>query len=360
MLFEGKAGMFHHPDFDDHEQVLFARDVTAGLRAIVAVHSTALGPAFGGCRMWPYESEAAALTDALRLSRGMTCKAAICELPYGGGKSVILGDARRAKTPALLQAMGEVVEHLRGRYVIADDMGTTLDDLRAMRAVTAHTAGATPAAGQPLPATAFGVFQAIRAAAAHALGRQDLDGLRVAVQGLGNVGLPLCRHLAEAGAALIVTDLDHARVAEAARAFGAQTVEPAAIYGQPVDVFAPCALGAVLNDQTILRLGARIVCGGANNQLAEPRHAAALAARGILFVPDYIANAGGVIDFHQERIGDDAPDAVLGAVARIYDIASDVLARAGRAAETPLDIADRIVRERLAAARQRGGGPSPT
>ena len=187
--------MFHHPDFDDHEQVLFARDVTAGLRAIVAVHSTALGPAFGGCRMWPYESEAAALTDALRLSRGMTCKAAICELPYGGGKSVILGDARRAKTPALLQAMGEVVERLGG-YVIADDIGTTLDDLRAMRAVTSTPQPRRLAAGQPLPATAYGVFQAIRAAA-HALGRQDLDGLRVAVQGLGNVGLPLCRHLAE-------------------------------------------------------------------------------------------------------------------------------------------------------------------
>jgi leucine dehydrogenase len=350
--------MFHHPDFDDHEQVLFARDITAGLRAIVAVHSTALGSAFGGCRMWPYKSEAEALTDALRLSRGMTYKAAICELPYGGGKSVILGDSRRAKTPALLRAMGQVVERLGGRYVIADDIGTTLDDLRVMREVTRHTAAATPAAGQPLPVTAYGVFQAIRAAVAHALGRHDLEGLRVAVQGLGNVGLPLCHYLAERGAALIVTDLDPARAAEATRAFGALAVEPAAIYEQPADVFAPCALGAVLNDRTILRLGARVVCGGANNQLAEPRHAAALAARGILFVPDYIANAGGVIDFHQERIGDDAPDAVLGAVGRIHDITRDVLARAARAGETPLEIADRIVRERLAAAQRRTGAPS--
>jgi leucine dehydrogenase len=345
--------MFHHPDFDDHEQVVFARDVTAGLRAIVAVHSTVLGPAFGGCRMWPYRDDAEALTDALRLSRGMTYKAAICELPYGGGKSVILGDPRQAKTPALLRAMGQVVDRLGGRYIIADDIGTTLADLRVMREVTAHTAAATLAAGQPLPVTAYGVFQAIRAAVEHALGRHDLEGLRVAVQGLGAVGLPLCRYLADAGAALVVTDLDQARVAGAARAFDAMPVEPDAIYAQPVEVFAPCALGAVLNDRTVPLLGARIVCGGANNQLAEACHAAALAARGILFVPDYIANAGGVIDFHQERIGDDAPDAVLGAVARIHAITSDVLEGAARAGETPLQVADRIVLERLAAVRRR-------
>ena len=346
--------MFHHPDFDEHEQVIFARDVTAGLRAIVAVHSTVLGPAFGGCRMWPYRDEAEALTDALRLSRGMTYKAAICELPYGGGKSVILGDPRQAKTPTLLHAMGEVVERLGGRYVIADDIGTTLDDLRIMREVTAHTAAATLAAGQPLPVTAYGVFQAIRAAVEHVLGRQGLDGLRVAVQGLGNVGLPLCRYLADAGAALIVSDLDQGRVGDAARAFGARVVEPDAIYAQPADVFAPCALGAVLNDRTVPLLRAGIVCGAANNQLAEARHAAALAVRGILFVPDYIANAGGVIDFHQERTGDDAPDAVLGAVARIHAITGDVLERAARAGETPLQVADRMVLERLAAGPRDG------
>ena len=349
--------MFHHPDFDDHEQVVFAHDVTTGLRAIVAVHATVLGPAFGGCRMWPYRDEAEALTDVLRLSRGMTYKAAVCALPYGGGKSVILGDPRQAKTPALLRAMGQVVDHLGGRYIIADDIGTTLDDLRVMREMTAHTAAATLAAGQALPVTAYGVFQAIRAAVEHALGRDDLDGLRVAVQGLGAVGLPLCRYLADAGASLIVTDLDQARVREAARTLGALPVEPAAIYGQPADVFAPCALGAVLNDRTIPLLGATIVCGGANNQLAEARHAAALAARGILFVPDYIANAGGVIDFHQERTGDDAPEAVLGAVERIHAITQDVLGRASRAGETPLQVADRIVLERLAAGRQRVAAP---
>jgi leucine dehydrogenase len=347
--------MFHHPDFDDHEQVGFARDVDAGLRAIVAVHSTVCGPAFGGCRMWPYRSDDEALTDALRLSRGMTYKATICDLPYGGGKSVIIGDPRRAKTRALLLAMARVVERLGGRYVIADDIGTTLEDLGIMRAVTAHTAAATMAAGQPLPVTAYGVFQALGAAVEHRLGRRDLEGLRVAVQGLGNVGMPLCGYLHDAGAELVVSDLDAGRVAEAERAFEARPVALEAIYAQPVDVLAPCALGAVLNDRTIPRLGARIVCGGANNQLAEARHDAVLARRGILFVPDYIANAGGVIDFHQERIGDDAPDAVLAAVARLRDITADVLAGAARAGATPLQIADRIVLERLARRRQARG-----
>jgi leucine dehydrogenase len=344
--------VFRHPDFDAHEQLLFARNTNAGLRAVIAVHSTVLGPAFGGCRMWPYRDEGEALTDVLRLSRGMTYKAAICELPLGGGKAVIIGDPRRAKTPALLHAMGQVVEGLRGRYIIADDIGTNLDDLRTMRAVTRHTAAATLAAGQPLAVTAYGVFHAMRAAIELALGRQELQGLRVAVQGLGNVGMPLCRYLAEAGATLAVTDLDQARVAEAMRAFGALPVDPDAIYGQPADVFAPCALGAVLNDRTIPLLCAKIVCGGANNQLAAARHAVALAKRRILFVPDYIANAGGVIDYHQERIGDDAPDVVLRAVARLYDITRDVLERALRAGEPPLQVADRIVLERIAAGRR--------
>jgi leucine dehydrogenase len=344
--------MFSHPDFDDHEQVIFASDAESGLRAIVALHSTALGPGFGGCRMWPYRSDDEALTDALRLSRGMTYKAAICDLPYGGGKSVVIGDPKQAKTRRLLHALAGVVDRLGGRYVIADDIGTTLEDLRVMREVTAHTAAATAAAGAPLAVTAYGVLQALRAAVEETLGRRHLEGLRVAVQGLGNVGMPLCRYLAEAGARLIVTDLDPGRMAAAARAFEARPVEPEAIYEQAADVLAPCALGAVLNDRTIPLLGARIVCGGANNQLACARHDAALAARGILFVPDYIANAGGVIDFHQERIRKDAPDAVLAAVARLRDITLDVLERAARAGVTPLEIANRIVRDRLAGGRR--------
>jgi leucine dehydrogenase len=222
----------------------------------------------------------------------------------------MIADPRRDKTPALLHAMGRIIEGLGGRYITADDVGTTLADLIIMREVTRHTAGATAAAQQALPATAFGVFEALRAAAAVCLGRSDLEGLRVAVQGLGNVGMPLCGYLSAAGAALVVSDLDGNRCAQAAATYGATLAAPEEIHAQHVDVFAPAALGAVLNDATIPCLRCRVVCGGANNQLAEARHDAALAVRGIVFVPDYLANAGGVIDFHQETI-DDQPDAVL-------------------------------------------------
>ena len=346
--------MFDHPDFDAHEQVVFAADPAAGLRAIVALHSTALGPAFGGCRMWPYPSGAEALTDALRLARGMTYKAAICDLPYGGGKSVIIGDPRRAKTPALLRAMGRAVEALGGRYIVADDIGTTLDDLVVMREVTAHTAAATTAARAPLAVTAYGVLMAIRAAVRQATGRDRLEGLRVAIQGLGNVGRPLAGYLHEAGAELIVADLDPARVAQAVRELGAQAVEPEAVYdqrGRSVRALRarrgaqrpdhPAASGAD-------RLRRRQQPAGA------PRHADTLAERGILYVPDYLANAGGVIDFHQERI-DDSSDAVLAAVGRIEGIAAEVLGAAARTGQTPQAVADQKVQARLQAAR-RGPG----
>ena len=343
--------MFSHRDYDAHERVVYARDEAAGLSAIVALHSTALGPAFGGCRMWPYADDDAALADVLRLSRGMTYKATICELPYGGGKSVIVGDPRADKTEALLEAMGRLVDSLGGRYIVADDVGTTLADLQVMRRATSHTAAATAAAQEPLAVTAYGVLMAIEAAAAGLLGRSDMDGLRIAVQGLGAVGLPLCGYLAERGARLTVTDLDQARVVEAVESFGAVAAGPDDIYDAEVDRFAPCALGAVIDDATVARLKARVVCGGANNQLAEPRHDRALAERGIAFVPDYLANAGGVIDFHQETV-DDSPAAILAAVERIRAIAADVLRRAAAEGATPLEVADAIVRQRLAAGRR--------
>src|ERR1700752_2051464 len=304
--------MFSHPDYDGHEALLFAQDTASGLRPLIAIHDTTLGPAFGGCRMYPYASEQHAMTDVLRLSRGMTYKAAICELPYGGGKSVIIADPRRDKTPALLHAMGRIIEGLGGRYIAADDVGTTLADLVIMREVTRHTAGATAAAQQALPVTAFGVFEALRAAAEICLGRSDLEGLRVAVQGLGNVGMPLCGYLSVAGAALVVSDLDVNRCAQAAATYGATVAAPEEIH----------------------------------TQLAEVRHDAALAVRGIVFVPDYLANAGGVIDFHQETI-DDRPDAVLASVARIGAITRDVLRCAAATGTTALSIADGIVRARI-------------
>ncbi len=341
--------MFDQREFDRHEEVRLFTDRKSGLRAIIAIHSTALGPAFGGCRMWPYPDDAAALADALRLARGMTYKAAICELPYGGGKTVVIGDPARDKTPALLHALGRAVERLGGRYIIADDVGTTLDDLKVIGDVTRHTAARTPAAREPLGVTGYGVFMAMRAAVEHRLGRADLAGLRVAVQGLGNVGFPLCRWLHEAGASLVVADMEPVRAAKAAVAFGARAVAPALIHRQPAEVFAPCAIGGILNDQSIPELAAQIVCGGANNQLAEPRHADTLAARGMLYVPDYVANAGGVIDCHQEKI-DDSPEAVLEAVGRIHAITRDILERATTSGQTPLAVADAMVEARLAAA----------
>ncbi len=296
--------------------------------------------------MYPYASEQHAMTDVLRLSRGMTHKAAICGLPYGGGKSVIIADPRRDKTPALLHAVGRIIEGLGGRYITADDVGTTLADLAIIREVRRHTAGTTAAAQQALPVTVFGVFEAMRAAAEVCLGRSDLEGLRVAVQGLGNVGMPMCRYLSEAGAVSVVSDLDENRCAQAAATNGATLAAPEEIHAQHVDVFAPTALGSVLNDATIPRLRCRVVCVGANNQLAEARHDAALAARGIVFVPDYLANAGGVIDFHQETI-DDQPDAVLASVSRIGAITRDVLRCAAATGATPLSVADGIVQARI-------------
>lgn len=341
--------MFSHPDFDEHERVIYLRESAAGLSAIVAIHSTALGPAFGGCRMWPYRTDDDALADALRLSRGMTYKAAICGLPYGGGKSVVIGDPKRDKTPALLRAIGRAVESLGGRYIIADDVGTTLADLAVMRAETRHTAAATASAREPLPVTAWGVFNALLASAERRFGQSGFKDLRVAVQGLGHVGYPLCRFLRDKGARLIVGDLDAARAARAGAEFGAAPVPADAIYDADCDIFSPCALGGVLNDATIPRLKAQLVCGGANNQLALPRHDAALAARGIVYLPDYLANAGGVIDFHQESV-DDSTAAVMRSVERIRRIAAEVLAEAERTGRTPLAVADAIVRERLGAA----------
>ncbi len=341
--------MFGHPDYDGHERVIYVRDAKSGLAAIIALHSSVLGPAFGGCRMRSYECEADALTDALRLSRGMTYKSAICNLPYGGGKSVIIGDPQRAKTPGLLRAMGRAIEELGGRYIIADDVGTTLEDLALMREVTSHTAAATESARQPLGVTAYGVLNAMFAAIEHVLGQADFNGLRVAVQGLGNVGGPLCERLRAQGAQLIVCDTDPERAAQAAKQWQAVVVPPEDIYHQEADIFAPCALGGVLNDATLPRLKAWLVCGGANDQLARPEHAQHLHARGVIYVPDYLANAGGVIDFHQESV-DDSPKAVLKAVERIRVITTEVLRESKRSGLAPLQVTNERIIARVAQA----------
>lgn len=344
--------IFHHPEFDAHETVSFCHDARTGLRAIIAVHNTNLGKGLGGCRMWAYGSEAEALTDVLRLSRGMTYKAALAGLPQGGGKSVIIGDPRRDKTPELMRAMGRAVERLNGAYVVAEDSGTNVADIRLMAEETSHVGGladekaiAAGRSGDPSPATARGTFIGLQAAVRFALGREDLRGLRVAVQGVGNVGYRLAKQLHEAGAKLWVTDLHAPAVERCVRELGATAVVMDAIHALDVDVFAPCALGAILNDSTIPQLKARVVAGAANNQLAvAARHGEALRARGILYAPDYCINAGGIIDIYYEGPGYDAV-AVETHLHRIGTTLTEIFERSAREGRPTHEIADRMAEE---------------
>jgi leucine dehydrogenase len=329
----------------DYEEVCWFRDADLGLSGVIAVHSTVRGPALGGCRMYPYASDADALRDALRLAKAMSYKTAIMRLPFGGGKSVVIADPRD-KSDALLRGIGRAVDALGGRYIAADDVGTTVRDMAVLREVTRFAAGTPDADGQPCPATACGVYYGICAVAKHVLGRDDLDGVTVAVQGLGSVGFRLCRFLAGAGAKLIVADVRPELVERAVDEFGAVAVAPDEILSTPADILAPCAMGAVLNDRTIPQLGCRAIAGAANNQLAEARHAEALRRRGIVFAPDYIVNAGGVIDVAHEGPDYD-PTRVLEQCADVHAVLSDVLQRAARANVTPLSVADKLAESRL-------------
>ena len=338
--------VFTSPDFDNHERVVFGTDPDSGLKAIIAIHNSNLGPALGGCRMWPYAGDEDAIRDVLRLSRGMTYKAALAGLPYGGGKSVILGNPKTQKSEALLRAMGRFVDSLGGRYHTAEDVGTTVGDMDVLRKETAYAHGFSASSGDPSPATAYGVFMGLKAAVGFRRGRDDLHGLTVAVQGLGHVGMRLAGYLTEAGAKLVVADIDESTVRAAVRDFGAAVVSPDAIHRAEADVFAPCALGAILNDRTIPELGAEIVAGAANNQLAEPRHGKALKARGVLYAPDYLVNAGGLIDIYVGESGG-GEQAVLARTGHIYDTARTVFERAA-AEDAPTDvIADRMAEERF-------------
>jgi leucine dehydrogenase len=353
VLLETEMDVFASPAFDNHEQVVFFYDRPSGLKAIVALHDTTLGPAVGGCRMWPYASEAEAVTDVLRLARGMTYKAAMARMPFGGGKTVIIGDARTDKSRDLFRALGRAIESLGGRYYTGEDVGTSPADMDWASEETRYVLGrASGGSGDPSPVTARGVWLGIRAAVAHKLGRKDLAGVRVAMQGLGHVGYNLAKLLAKDGAQLIVTDLDPERAERAGREFGAKVVGSDEILSMPADVLAPCALGGVINDESLPRLACAIVAGAANNQLLEDRHGAALHARGILYAPDYVINAGGLINIAEELSprGYDRERA-LAQVQHITTTLGEVFERAEREGLPTHQIADRIAEERIRAAR---------
>lgn len=329
-----------------HEQVLIARDAATGYHGIIAIHSTALGPAVGGTRFWSYATEAEALTDALRLSRGMTYKNALPGLPLGGGKSIIIGDNKAANREALLRVHGRFVETLKGRYITAEDVGTSPADMEIVRQETRYVGGLLDGSGDPSPHTARGVFRAIQAAYKFRFNTDDLHGVTVALQGCGHVGYYLASLLHAAGAKLIVTDVNEKNAARVVDEFGAARVATTEIFSVPADVFAPCALGGIINDQTIPELKVQIVAGAANNQLLEERHGALLRVRNILYAPDYVANAGGILNGCIELLGWQ-PEQALRKVDEIYDTLLKIFETAQAQDLSTNVAADRLAEERL-------------
>ncbi len=287
----------------EHEQVVFCYDPVSGYKGIIAIHNTTLGPALGGTRFWNYKTDQEAITDVLRLSRGMTYKSAAAGLNLGGGKSVIIGDPKMKRREMIFRAHGRFVESLKGRYITAEDVGTSVEDMDYVHMETEYVTGLAGRSGDPSPVTAYGTYMGIKAAAKVKFGRDDLEGVTVAVQGVGHVGYYLCKDLAAEGAQLVVTDIDADRVKRVVDEFGAKAVTSEEIYSVGAQVFAPCALGAVVNDETLPQFKFDIIAGAANNQLAEERHGQQLMEKDILYAPDYVINAGGVINVYGELNG---------------------------------------------------------
>ncbi|MEF2095867.1 branched-chain amino acid dehydrogenase [Bacillus sp. CFBP9009] len=345
--------IFKYLEKYDYEQLLFCQDKQSGLKAIIAIHDTTLGPALGGTRMWTYASEEDAIEDALRLSRGMTYKNAAAGLNLGGGKTVIIGDPRKDKNEEMFRAFGRYIQGLNGRYITAEDVGTTVEDMDLIHEETDFVTGISPAfgsSGNPSPVTAYGVYRGMKAAAKEAFGTDSLEGKVVAVQGVGNVSYNLCRHLHEEGAKLIVTDINKESVARAVESFGATAVNPDEIYGVDCDIYAPCALGAVINDHTINQIKAKVIAGAANNQLKEPVHGDQIHEKGIIYAPDYVINAGGVINVADELLGYNRERA-LKKVETVYDTIERVIEIAKRDQIPTYKAADRMAEERIARMR---------
>jgi leucine dehydrogenase len=341
--------LFSYLERYDYEQVVFCYDEASGLKAIIAIHDTTLGPALGGCRMWTYASEEEAILDALRLARGMTYKNAAAGLNLGGGKTVIIGNPKTDKSEAMFRALGRYIQSLNGRYITAEDVGTTVHDMDIIHKETRFVTGVSQAygsSGNPSPMTALGVFRGMQATAKVALGTPDLAGKTVAIQGLGSVGYALAEHVHQAGAKLIVTDINEEALRRAARDLDAQVVGPTEIFDVECDIFAPCALGAVINDDTIERLRCKAIAGSANNQLAEERHGDRLHEMGILYAPDYVINSGGVINVADELEGYNRERAQA-KVERIYDIMLELYEVAERERIPSYKAADRMAEARI-------------
>jgi leucine dehydrogenase len=330
----------------EHEQVVFCYEPSCGYKGIIAIHNTTLGPALGGTRFWNYSSDHDAFVDALRLARGMTYKAAVAGLNLGGGKSVIIGDPKTARREEIFRAHGRFVETLKGRYITAEDVGTSVGDMDYVHMETEHVTGRGDTSGDPSPVTAYGVYRGIKAAALAKYGSDSLDGKTVAVQGLGHVGFYLCENLASEGAKLVVTDIEQERIDRVVKQFGAQAVAPDAIYGVKAEIYAPSALGATVNDETIPQFKFDIIAGAANNVLAQERHGSVLHEKGILYAPDYVINAGGLINVYGELQGWTSERAmrkageIYSTLVRIFELASDEGIPTYKAA-------DRVAEERI-------------
>ncbi|WP_010093173.1 branched-chain amino acid dehydrogenase [Ornithinibacillus scapharcae] len=349
--------IFNMMELDDYEQLVFCQDKNSGLKAIIAIHDTTLGPALGGTRMWTYDSEEEAIIDAMRLAKGMTYKNAAAGLNLGGGKTVIIGDPRKDKNPEMFRAFGRYIQGLNGRYITAEDVGTTVEDMDLIHMETDFVTGISPefgSSGDPSPVTAYGIYKGMKAAALEAFGDDSLDGKTVAVQGVGSVAYTLCQHLHEEGANLIVTDINKAAANRAVEDFGARAVDPNDIYDVDCDIYAPCALGATINDDTLPRIKAKVIAGSANNQLKTSEHGDILFEKGIVYAPDYVINAGGVINVADELNGYNQSRAMK-KVEGIYDSLLKIFEISKRDNIPTYLAADRMAEERIESVRKSRG-----
>jgi leucine dehydrogenase len=348
--------LFEHRSFDNHEQVVFCSDKATGLKAIIGIHDTTLGPALGGTRMWNYTSEADALTDVLRLSRGMTYKAAITGLDLGGGKAVIIGDAKTQKTDELMRKFASYVHSLGGRYITAEDMGMETRDMDIVKEVTPYVTGVSEelgGAGNPSPVTAYGVFMGLKAAVKYRFGSDDLIGKKVLVQGVGHVGEDLVRQLTEEGALVTICDINKENLAIVSAKYGATIHQDLdTIYSLDVDIYAPCAMGATINDDTIAVLKAKVIAGAANNQLAdEVKHGQLLRDKNIAYAPDFLINAGGIINVYAEIVGFTREE-IMQKTANIYNTTLDIFALADEKNISTQAAAIAIAKARIAAKKE--------